>query len=152
MTDHVDVEALTTDDYQMLASFRRELRRFLRFSEDAARIEGLTPAQHQLLLAIKGHPGPDAPSISQVANALQLRRHSAVELVGRAEANGLVSRTTDPADLRCSRLSVTAAGEHHLARLSMQHRAELRRSRHVMIDLLQSLDPASTDVPTLGAR
>jgi DNA-binding MarR family transcriptional regulator len=83
-------------DYQLLLEFRTTLRRFLRWSERQASAQGLTPAQHQLLLAIKGHPGPDGPSIGDVAGYLVLRHNSAVGLVDRAQALGLVRRKPDP--------------------------------------------------------
>jgi DNA-binding MarR family transcriptional regulator len=132
--------ALSRLEYETLARFRRALRVFVRFSEDAARAQGLTPAQHQLLLAVKGHPGPDPPSISDLAESLQLRTHSAVELVQRAASAGLVRRRADPADGRRQLLDLTPLGERHLAHLSLLHRAELRRFRTEMVDVLRELD------------
>ena len=93
-------EPVTPAEYRALASFRRALRGFLRFSEDAARAVGVTPAQHQLLLAIKGFPGDGSPSVGELAEALQLRHHSAVELVDRAASAGLVRRIEDRDDAR----------------------------------------------------
>ena len=130
---------LNDRDYQSLAGFRRSLRAFLRFSEDAARGVGLTPAQHQLLLVVKGHPGEGPPSIGDAADALQLRHHSAVELVDRAEAAGLIERHTDPADGRRHLLRLTAEGEARLAELSWLHRDELRRFRVEVMDYLHRL-------------
>src|SRR3954451_8513458 len=92
--------ALGDADYRALARFRFALRVFLRFSEDAARDAGLTPAQHQLLLAVKGWDGDGAPSVSDVADLLQLKLHSVTELVQRAEAGGLIERVADPQDGR----------------------------------------------------
>jgi DNA-binding MarR family transcriptional regulator len=86
---------LTDGDYRTLARFRHALRVFLRFSEEAARAEGLTPAQHQLLLAVRGHDDPGAASISDLAEALQLRNHSVVGLVDRSDAAGLTSSRAD---------------------------------------------------------
>ena len=131
---------LSTNDYRSLATFRRALRVFLRFSEDAARAAGLTPSQHQLLLAIRGHSGVGAPSMGEVADALQLRHHSTVELVNRAETGGLVRRRVDPADARRHLLELTGGGEKLLASLSLQHREELRRFRTEMLDVLHELD------------
>ena len=131
---------LTDRDYQSLASFRRELRAFLAFSEQEAKAAGLTPAHHQLLLAIRGHDGSDAPSLSDVAEHLQLKLHSAGELVGRASANGLVRRWSDPTDHRRALLGLTEDGEAKLAELSVQHRQELRRFRREMNDVLRELD------------
>lgn len=123
------------DDYRALAAFRTELRRFLAFSADAAKGAGLTPQQHQLLLAVRGHPGPGATSVSDVAEALLLKRHSATELVARAADAGLVERTTDPADARRTLVELTPTGEDVLARLSEQHRDELPRLRAVVASL-----------------
>lgn len=117
----------TMSDYRALAAFRRALRAFLHFSEEAARAEGVTPAQHQLLLAVKGSPSSDAPSIGEVADALKLRHHSAVELVDRAVEAGLLGRRQDPSDGRCQRLVLTERGEEKLAALASPHLDELRR-------------------------
>ncbi len=130
---------LSDRDYESLATFRRELRRFLAFSEEAARSAGLTPADHQLLLAIRGHAG-GAPSISDVADALHVKLHSATELVARAEAKGLVTRShTDPDDARRAVLALTDEGAAKLADLSTVHREELRRFRDQLADILSRL-------------
>lgn len=126
-------------DYRALAEFRRALRRFLSFSEAAARDAGLTPVQHQLLLAIRGFVGPGAPSLSDVADDLQLRLHSAGELVRRAEVNGLVVRSPDPDDARRVLLTLTPDGEEHLAGLTHIHRDELRRFRTEAAAILDEL-------------
>jgi DNA-binding MarR family transcriptional regulator len=141
MTEPASTSTPMSDgDYRSLAAFRHALRVFLRFSEDAARAAELTPAQHQLLLAIRGWGGPSAPTISDVAEMLQLRHHSAVELVQRAAATGLVVATGDPNDGRRQRLTCTESGEAKLASLSLLHRDELRRFRREMNDLLRELD------------
>ena len=131
--------SLTDREYRSLARFRHALRCFEAFSEDAARAAGLAPAQHQLLLAIKGHGAPP-PSISDIAEVLRIRLHSATELVGRAEANGLLERHADPADRRRVVLELTGAGAAHLAGLSVAHRDELRRFRREMNDVLLELE------------
>lgn len=131
---------LSQNEYRALATFRRALRVFLRFSEDAARAAGLTPAQHQLLLAVRGHPSGQAPSVGEVADALQLRHHSTVELVDRAESAGLVRRRADESDGRRQLLELTSGGARLLASLSVQHRQELRRFRSEMLDVLKELD------------
>ncbi|MDQ6948772.1 MAG: MarR family winged helix-turn-helix transcriptional regulator [Actinomycetota bacterium] len=136
---------MTLADYQALARFRRGLRSFLHFSEQVARATGVTPAQHQLLLAIKGMAPATAPAtaaaptIGDVAEWLLLRHHSAVELVDRAAAAGLVTRAPDPDDARLQRLYLTADGEETLARLSELHREELRRLRPETVANLLSL-------------
>lgn len=132
-------QPLSDREYRSLAEFRHALRMFLRFSEEAARDAGLTPAQHQLLLAIRGHPGASAPSTSDIADRLQLKLHSTVELVARAEANGLVVRVVDEGDARRALLALTREGESKLAELSVLHRRELKRFRDEMRDVLREL-------------
>ncbi len=117
---------LTKRHFEMLAEVRYALRRFLRFGEDAARKAGLTPQQHQLLLAVKGFPGRDWATVGEVAERLQLRHHSAVGLVDRAEQLGLIHRKTDPDDRRVVRISLTAAGDRALSRLTGLHVVELK--------------------------
>lgn len=116
---------LSDDDFARLLQFRDGLRRFLRWSEDQARAVGLTPAQHQLLLAIRGHRG--TPSIGDVADHLMLRHHSVVELVDRAADAGLVERDVDEHDQRVVRLRLTAAAEAKLRSLASAHLDELSR-------------------------
>ena len=132
---------LTDREYQSLAQFRAELRRFLSFSEAAARAEGLTPAQHQLLLAVRGSDAEGlTPSLIDIAEHLQLKLHSAGELVNRATEQGLVERRADPADARRVLVAATATGTELLERLSVLHRRELRRFRTDMSRLLDTLE------------
>lgn len=131
--------ALDDADYANLARFRYLLRGFFDFSERTARELGVTPAQHQLLLAVKGHPGPAAPNVTDVAAALYLRHHSAGELVARTEAVGLLKRTPDESDARQHRLALTDAGETVLEALASAHRAELTTLRSDLVDLLSEL-------------
>lgn len=130
---------LTDADYRSLAEFRRQLRVFLRFSEDAAKAEGITPAQHQLMLAMKGWPGEALPSVSDLAGTLLLRTHSTVELVGRAVEAGLVRTEVDPADHRRQLVELTPDGDRILAALSRRHRDELRSFRTDLQDVLGRL-------------
>ena len=120
---------LSDTDYQRLLAFRDGLRHFLHWSEQQAVQIGITPAQHQLLLAIRGHPD-GAPSIGDVADHLLVRHHSAVGLVDRAEQAGLVEREVDPIDHRQVRLHLTARGSQRLARLAAAHHDELDRLKH----------------------
>ena len=113
--------------YDRLLDFRTGLRRFLRWSADQAATAGVTPTQHQLLLAIRGHPDPAGPTIREMAGYLLVRHHSAVEVVDRAGAAGLVERRQDADDLRAVRQSRTANGADRLAWLSALHLEELRR-------------------------
>ncbi len=112
-------------DYARLAEFRKALRGFLRWSEQAAKSVGLTTMQHQLLLAIRGRGG--APTIGEIAEDLMLRHHSTGELIHRAEAAGLVARTQDAGDRRQMRVTATGAGNRLLHRLSEQHLNEIQR-------------------------
>ena len=121
------MDRLTSEDYENLLAFRIGLRRFLRWSEAQAREVGLTPAQHQLLLAIKGHPGADPPTVGDLAEYLLLRPHSTVELIDRAEAAGLVERWGDDGDGRITRVRLTADDPGRLDRLAAAHLDELRR-------------------------
>lgn len=122
-------EPVTDAEYRRLLAFRTELRRFLHWSEEQAESIGLTPAQHQLLLAVRGAPDRRGPTVGEVAASLFLRHHSAVGLVDRAVDAGLVRRVADPEDHRCVRLRVTPAGGRKLARLSQRHLEELGRLR-----------------------
>ena len=116
-------------DYEALAEFRYLIRRFLEFSQDAARSEGLAPAQHQALLAIKGRRRGASMTIGDLAERLCVRHHSAVELVGRLVTAGLVVRTVDAADHRRVMLDLTPAAEALLAELSAAHLDEIARLR-----------------------
>jgi DNA-binding MarR family transcriptional regulator len=116
----------TQRDYEELLGFRTTLRQFLRWSEDQARAVGLTPAQHQLLLAIKGHPGKAAPTIGELSDYLVSKHHSVVELIDRAVDAGLVERRRDEADQRIVHLLLTPLGEERIEELSRLHLEELR--------------------------
>jgi DNA-binding MarR family transcriptional regulator len=112
--------------YELLAELRHALRGFQRFSRDAARANGLTPQQHQALLAIKGFPGRDFVSIGELAERLQVRHHSAVGLVDRLVRHQLVRRIASPADRRRVQVHLSRKGEAKIERLSAAHLSELR--------------------------
>src|SRR3954467_14988346 len=118
---------LTEAQYERLLTFRTGLRRFLHWSEQQAKAVGLTAAQHQLLLAIRGHEDARGPTIGDVADSLLLRHHSAVGLVDRAEKSGLVTRHVDGEDQRGVRLPPPALGARRLRGLSEIHHEELAR-------------------------
>ena|ERR1700716_2293475 len=120
-------EPLTKADFEALARFRFGIRRYLRFSEQTVRSNGLTPQHYQLLLALKGFPGREWATMGELADRLQLRHHSVGELVNRAQSQGLVHRTPHPADARAVQVQLTPHGQRALARLSALHRDELRR-------------------------
>ena len=123
----MDVQQLTKQDFEELARFRFGIRRYLRFSEETVRRHGLTPQHYQLMLALKGFPGREWATMRELAERLQLRHHSVVELVNRAQKHGLVERAPDPTDARAVRVQLTSDGQHALMRLSALHRDELRR-------------------------
>jgi len=135
----MDVVVLSLADYRALAGFRHELRRFLHFSEEAARDVGLEPQQHQLLLAVRGMPDGTAATVGALADRLQLRHHSTVELVDRSEARGLVRRAPHPGDRRQVIVALTAAGAGLLRRLSLAHRTELRTVAPRLVAVLGAL-------------
>jgi DNA-binding MarR family transcriptional regulator len=124
--------ALSQTDYERLLAFRTALRRFMRWSEGEAKAAGLTPAQHQLLLAVRGHPHEAGPTIRELAEYLVLRHHSVVELVDRASAAGLVDRERDGADHRVVRIRLTKDGGRRIEQLSRLHLEELRRLAPVL--------------------
>jgi DNA-binding MarR family transcriptional regulator len=126
----------TDADFQHSLRFRVTLRRFLRWSEEQAAEAGLTPAQHQLLVAIKGHPGPLPPAIREIADYLLLQSHSAVGLVDRAEAAGVVRRQPDPDDGRVVRVQLTEKGDQLVTRLTKAHLAELHKLASALNELL----------------
>ena len=130
------METLTLSDYQSLGEFRYQIRRFLRFSEEAAREAGVEPRQHQLLLAIKGLPARERPNIGVLAERLQLRHHSTVELANRLAKSGFVRRQRDNEDRREVLLSLTAKGEKALRDLSIHHRAELQTIGPALMEAL----------------
>ena len=114
------------------------LRRFLRWSEDQAAAAGLTPAQHQLLVAIKGHPGPEPPAIRDLADYLLLQSHSTVGLVDRAEAAGVVRRQQDDKDARVARVRLTEKGSQLVENLTAAHLGELYNLAEALNSLLQA--------------
>lgn len=132
---------ISRHDYEALSEVRYQIRRFLNFSEAAARAAGLEPQQHQLLLAIKGLPAGQTPTISACAERLQIQHHSAVELVNRTERQGLVSRRPSPDDKRAVALSITPHGDFLLRELSLAHRNELRSAAPSLVRALQELLP-----------
>jgi DNA-binding MarR family transcriptional regulator len=111
----------------MLAAFRYSLRQFLSFSEKAAAGMGLTPQQYQALLAVRAHHGPAALTITQLAEQLLVRHHSAVGMVDRLAEQGLVRREAMAGDRRKVGIRLTARGQRVFDRLAAVHRTELRR-------------------------
>lgn len=123
---------LTKADFEALARFRFGIRRYLRFSEEIVRGLGLTPQQYQAMLALKGFPDRDWATIGELAERLQLRHHTVVELVNRAQREGLVERVPHPEDARSVRVVLTPEGDAILTRLASLHRDELERMGDVL--------------------
>ena len=130
----------TDMDYRHLLELRTGLRRFLRWSEHQAQQAGVTPAQHQLLLAVRGHPDPQGPTVGDVADYLVLRHHSAVGLVDRAAAADLIERTKDPKNSSAVRLRLTDKGSRTLDALSEQHLREIAHLAPTMHSLWEGFE------------
>ena len=130
---------LSAPQYEALAEFRYQIRRFLHFSEEAARAAGLAPQQHQLLLAVKGMPGGRAARISDLAERLQIQHHSTVELVDRLAARGLINRVLAEDDRREVYVQLTPRGERILRVLTLHHKNELRQTAPALITSLQKV-------------
>lgn len=121
-----DQNPLTKADFEALSTFRYQLRRFERFSEDAVQAHGIMPLQYLLLLHIKGYPGRDFATIGELAERLQAKPHGVVALVSRCEARGFVKRQPSASDRRQVEVHLLPEGEHILTHLASLHRTELR--------------------------
>lgn len=132
--------SLSQFDFEHLLELRTGLRRFLRWSEHQAEAAGLTPAKHQLLLAIRGHPEPGGPTIGEIADYLVLRHHSAVGLIDRAVSDGLVMRNPDPDSKSVVRVTLTRAGADKLDTLAEAHLQELTHLAPTMRTLWNALE------------
>jgi DNA-binding MarR family transcriptional regulator len=117
---------MTKTEYEQLAHFRYQLRRFLRFSEELTRSNGITALQYQLMLQVQGFPGRDWATVGELAERLQAQQHGVVSLLSRCEAGGLVKRSASSSDKRRVEVRLTPKGEKLLARLARLHRVELR--------------------------
>jgi DNA-binding MarR family transcriptional regulator len=132
-------QEISLAEYQALAEFRYQLRRFLHFSEQAARAVGLEPQQHQLLLALKGLPEERLATVGELAERLQIQHHSTVELVNRLVDRNLIERTRDERDQRKVLINLTPYGEEVLRKLSLLHRTELRSTGPALVRALDAL-------------
>jgi len=130
-------------DYRMLADFRYQIRRFLHFSEEAARHAGLEPQHHQLMLAVKGAPENSGPRIGYLAERLQIHHHSAVELADRLARRGLIRRSRSQQDRREVHVRLTAKGERLLKELTLYHRDELRSAAPALAGSLRKIMTAA---------
>lgn len=133
------MKRLTLSDYQALAEFRYQIRKFLHFSERAVQAAGLERGQYQLMLAIKGMPHGVRPRIRELANRMQIQHHSAVELINRLEGGGYVRRDRAQDDRREVLLTLTPRGERVLAELALYHHEELRSSAPTLVAALRRL-------------
>jgi DNA-binding MarR family transcriptional regulator len=131
---------ITKRHYETLAAWRLALRRFLRFSQEAARTAGIPPQQHQALLVIKGYPGTEPVTIGAIAERLHLKHHSAVGLVDRMAKRQLVERAPSSEDRRRVEVRLTAKGEALIEKLSAVHLRELRHLRPELKRLLDGVD------------
>ena len=140
MSTDVARSALAQTDYEVLAAFRLSLRKFQHETDDNAQAARLTPQQHQALLVIKGgYPGKTAITVTELAEALLVKHHSAVELVGRLVEAGLIARRKSRVDRRHVMISLTSAGEDVLLSLSAANLEVLQRAAPVLSDLLRML-------------
>jgi DNA-binding MarR family transcriptional regulator len=133
------MKKLDLSDYQALAEFRYQIRRFLHFSEQVVKKAGLERGQYQLMLAIKGMPADVRPRVRELANRMQIRHHSAVELINRLEAGGYVHRTRAQDDRREVLLALTAKGEKILGELALHHHDELRSAAPELVTALRRI-------------
>jgi len=142
---------MTTPEYQSLAEFRYQIRRYLTNAEQDARSAGLEPQQYQLLLALRGLPPGREPSIQTLAERLQVRHHSAVELADRLEEHGLIRRQRSKTDRRHVLLSLTQRGERTLGRLARRRIEDLRNTAPALVRALSAVI-ASAQKPAADRR
>ena len=133
------VHDLTREQYRELAEFRRQIRRFLHFSESTAKEHGIEPQQHQLLLAVHGLPEDVKPTIREISSRLFIQHHSAVELVNRLERTGAIARHPGTDDKREVLIRLTPAGRAILRKLAMAHRTELERNGPELATALKTI-------------
>lgn len=139
------VPKISSSDYRALAAFRYEIRKFLAFSEQAARQSGIEPQQHQLLLAVRGLPEGTRPTIGAIAERLCVKHHTAVALVDKLEASGLVARKRSTEDRREVLLELTPQGKAVLRGLSSLHRQQLQSAGPEVIRALQNILERASD-------
>ena len=139
------IDDISIADYQALAEFRYQIRRFLRFSEQAARATGLVPQQYQFLLALKGLPNGRKATISELAERLQIKHHSTVELIDRLVERDFIQRSRDDPDQRRVIIHLTPYGEELLKKLSLLHRKELQSTGPILVRTLKALIETNTE-------
>jgi DNA-binding MarR family transcriptional regulator len=120
-----ETAAVTKRQYEMLANFRYQLRRFLRYSERVTRLQGITPLQYQLMLQVQGYPGRDWATVSELAERLQAKHHGVVALLTRCAKRGLLARNASASDGRSVEVRLTPKGRKILQRIAQLHLEEL---------------------------
>jgi DNA-binding MarR family transcriptional regulator len=146
------MKKLTSSDYQALAEFRFQIRKFLHFSGQAAQQAGLERGQYQLMLALKGMPAGVRPRVAELASRMQIQHHSAVELGNRLEAGGFVRRERAQQDRREVLLALTAKGERVLAELALHHHEQLRSAGPVLVAALRRVMQGDNETPEKHRR
>jgi len=146
------MKRLTLSDYQALAEFRHQIRKFLHFSEHAVQAAGLERGQYQFMLAMKGIPEGVRPRIRELANRMQIQHHSAVELINRLESGGYVRRERAQDDRREVLLELTAKGERVLEELAVHHHEELQNAAPSLVAALRKLMRAGNRPDRTRAR
>lgn len=132
MTNSPPSDTLSKLDYELLADFRYQLRRFLRFSEEITQSHGITPLQYLLLLQVKGYPGRNWATIAELAERLQSHHHGVVALVSRCEKAALVARRPGRDDGRCVEVYLLPKGEELLRQLALLHKDQLVDLQHIL--------------------
>lgn len=132
MTNPLSTNTLSKLDYELLADFRYQLRRFLRFSEELTQSHGITPLQYLLMLQVKGYPGRDWATIAELAERLQSHHHGVVALASRCEKAGLIARRPGRDDGRCVEVYLLPKGEELLRELALLHRDQLCDLQHIL--------------------
>ena len=136
-----DNRRLTKHDFEILADFRYQIRKFVRFSEQVSRKHGITPRQYLLLLHVKGYPGRDWATVGELAVRLQAQHHGVVALVSRCEKQGFVERRRSSEDRRRIEIHLLENGERVLDKLARLHRAELLSLQgRFVVPVMQAFD------------
>lgn len=125
-------KTISKQEFELLADFRYQLRRFLRFSEEVTQAQGITPLQYQLLLQVKGFPGREWATIAELAERLQAHHHGVVALASRCEKAGLVARRPGRSDKRCVEVYLKPKGEELVRQLALLHKEQLGDLEHVL--------------------
>lgn len=121
----LETPPLEKHDFEVLADFRYQIRKFERFSEQVTRQHGITPLQYLLLLHVKGYPGRNWATVGELADRLQTQQHGVVALISRCEKLGFVERRRSEEDRRCIEIHLLENGEKVLTKLALLHRTEL---------------------------